>query len=75
MGLFQLEIFLYVYLQSIATSERLQIGVARWYIFSPKIGILSTFRRVLQCKMLVYFMDIWSILRPSNILHMGIWYI
>jgi hypothetical protein len=35
--------------------------------FQTKKWNLGTFWRVLQCKMLVYFMDIWSILRPFDI--------
>jgi hypothetical protein len=41
--------------------------VARWYIFRPKIAIWVKVWRALQWKMLVYFMDIWSILRPFDI--------
>jgi hypothetical protein len=39
--------------------------VARWFIFKPKIP----FMRVLQWQILVYFMTIWSILRPLEIIY------
>jgi hypothetical protein len=32
--------------------------VARWFVFKPKIPILGKFWRVLQWKILVYFMTI-----------------
>jgi hypothetical protein len=35
--------------------------------FQTKKRNLGTLWRVLQCKMLVYFMDIWSILRPFGL--------
>jgi hypothetical protein len=41
--------------------------VARWYIFKPKNPNLGKFGRVLRWKMLIYFMSIWSILRPFGI--------
>jgi hypothetical protein len=37
--------------------------------FQTKNWNLGTFWRVLQCKMLVYFMGIWSILRPSDLFY------
>jgi glycosyltransferase involved in cell wall biosynthesis len=49
--------------------------VARWYIFKPKKPNLGKFLRVLQWKILVYFMDIWSIFRPFRIYFMALWYI
>jgi hypothetical protein len=48
------------------------IRVARFYIFKPKNSNLGKFWRVLQWKMLVYLMVIWSILRSFG---MAIWYI
>jgi hypothetical protein len=45
------------------------------YIFIPKIPILGKFWRVLQWKMLVYFMAIWSILRPFFVYFTALWYI
>jgi hypothetical protein len=52
--------------------------VARCFVFKPKIG---KFGRVLQWKMMVYFMDTWSILRSFVIFYehlvqfVVIWYI
>jgi hypothetical protein len=43
--------------------------VARWFVFKPKIPNLDKFWRVLQWKILVYFMTIWSILRPLEIFY------
>jgi hypothetical protein len=43
--------------------------VARWYIFKLKILIWVHFCRVLQWKMLLYFMDIWPILMPIGIFY------
>jgi hypothetical protein len=49
--------------------------------FQAKNRKLGTFRGVMQWKMLVYFLDIWSILRPSDILNgrlvylVVIWYV
>jgi hypothetical protein len=40
--------------------ERIDTRAARWFVFKPKMG---KFWRVLQWKMMVYFMDTWSILR------------
>jgi hypothetical protein len=52
---------------------------ARWFIFRPKKNYLGKFWRVSQWKMLVYFMDIWSIFRPVDVLILWpfvvIWYI
>jgi hypothetical protein len=50
--------------------------VARWYIFKTKNPNLGTFFSVLQGKMLVKFMAIWSILLPFRIFcgHFGIFY-
>jgi hypothetical protein len=42
--------------------------VARWFVFKPKI-YLGNFWWVLQWKILVYFMTIWSILQPFEILY------
>jgi hypothetical protein len=42
-----------------ATTRR----VARWFVFKPKNPNLGKFWRILHWKMLVYFMDTWSILR------------
>jgi hypothetical protein len=41
--------------------------VARWFVFKTKDPNLGKFWRVLQRKMLVYFMETWSILRCSAI--------
>jgi hypothetical protein len=41
----------------------MEARVARWHIFQTKNHDLDKFWRVKQFKMLVYFMDIWSILR------------
>jgi hypothetical protein len=55
--------------------------VARWYIFKPKNPHLGNFWRVLQWEMVVYFMNIWSILQSFVILYghlvyfVKIWYI
>jgi hypothetical protein len=55
--------------------------VARWFVFKPKIPILVIFWRVLQWKISAYFMTIWSILLPLEILNghlvhfVVIWYI
>jgi hypothetical protein len=43
-----------------------QKRVARWYIFKPKIHFWVILGG--SCKMLVYFMDIWSILQLFGIL-------
>jgi hypothetical protein len=57
------------------------IRVARWYIFKPKIPIWVNFGGVLQLKMLVYFVAIWSILQPFGVFcgylvyFIAIWYI
>jgi hypothetical protein len=42
---------------------------ARWFVFKPKLQILGKFWRVLQWKVLVYFMDTWSILRSFVIFY------
>jgi hypothetical protein len=47
--------------------------VARWHFFKPKNPNLGKFWRVLQWKILVYFMAIWYILWPFGIF-MFIWY-
>jgi hypothetical protein len=53
----------------------------RMAFFQTKNPTLGKFWRALQWKMLVYFMDIWSILRPFDILYgrlvyfVVIWYI
>jgi hypothetical protein len=51
--------------------------VARWVCFQTKNPTLGKFWRVLQWKMLVYFMDTWSILRPFVIFygHLVSWHI
>jgi hypothetical protein len=41
-----------------------QTRVARWFVFKQKIPISVIF---LECKMLAYFMALWSLLRPSGI--------
>jgi hypothetical protein len=46
---------------------QVQARVARWHIFRPNIPILGKFWRVLQWKMLVYLIAIWSYLRPFGI--------
>jgi hypothetical protein len=62
-------------------SKRPAVRVARWHIFKPKNPNLGKFWRVLQWKILVYFMTIWSYLRPVDIFcghlvhFMVIWYI
>jgi hypothetical protein len=43
--------------------------VARWLYFQTQNRNLGTLSRVLQWKMLVYFMDIWSILSPLDIFY------
>jgi hypothetical protein len=43
--------------------------VARWYIFKPKIPIWVYFWRALEWKILIYFKDIWNILRPFGIFY------
>jgi hypothetical protein len=40
--------------------------VARWYVKRKNLN-LGKFLRVKQWNMLVYFMDIWSILRPFDV--------
>jgi hypothetical protein len=47
---------------STAPRRRGTTGVARWFVFKPKIPILGKFWRVLQWKILAYFMTIWFIL-------------
>jgi hypothetical protein len=60
---------------------KVRLGNARWFVFKPKIRILGKFRRVLQWKRMVYFMDSWSILRSFVIFYghfvkfVVIWYI
>jgi hypothetical protein len=55
--------------------------VARWLVFKPKNPNLGKFWRILHWKMLVYFMDTWSILRSFVIFYghlvklVVIWYI
>jgi hypothetical protein len=51
--------------------------VARWHISITKNPDLGKFWRALQCKMLIYFMTIRSILLPYGIFvdFMVIWYI
>jgi hypothetical protein len=64
-----------------ADKTRFPIRDARWFIFRPKIFNLATFWRVLQWKMLVYCMGIWSILWTFNIFYghlvyfVVVWYI
>jgi hypothetical protein len=36
----------------------LKSRVARWFIYKPKNSNLGKFLRVIDCKMLIYFMDI-----------------
>jgi hypothetical protein len=56
------------------------VRVARWYIFKTKNPNLGKFLRVLQWKMLKYFMDIGSILQQIGLFYdhlvcfMVIWY-
>jgi hypothetical protein len=49
--------------------EWVHARVARWYIFKTKIPILGKFLMVLQWKMLVYYMAIWSNLRSFGIFY------
>jgi hypothetical protein len=46
-----------------------RIRVARWFIFGPKIPIWADFVRVLDWKMLLYFMAIGNILWTFVIFH------
>jgi hypothetical protein len=48
----------------VTQSGAFPISVARCYIFKAKI-CTSKFWQVLQCKILVFYMAIWSILRPN----------
>jgi hypothetical protein len=56
--------------------------VARWYIFKPKTPIWVNVWWVLQWEMLVYFTDLWYIVRPIGIFYaylyslwsFGIWF-
>jgi hypothetical protein len=43
--------------------------VARWYIFPTKVPNLGKFWRALERKMLVLFMAVWNVLRPSVIFY------
>jgi hypothetical protein len=43
--------------------------VARWYLFKPKIPNFGQFWSVLQRKMLVSFMHIWSNLLPLHMFY------
>jgi hypothetical protein len=55
--------------------------VARWFVFKPKIPIWLNFGGSCYGKILVYFMNIWSILRSLEIFYghlvyfVVIWYI
>jgi hypothetical protein len=54
-----------LFLPAIETWKQLQIRVARWHTFKPKFTSRVIFCRVLQWKMLVYFMTticyiVWS---------------
>jgi hypothetical protein len=51
--------------------------VVRWFIFKPKNPNLGIFLRSLECKMLLYVMTIWNILRQFDKLveFVCIWYI
>jgi hypothetical protein len=55
--------------------------VARWFIFIPINPNLGIFWRVLEWKMLVYFITIWNSLRPLGVFDghlvqfVVIWYI
>jgi hypothetical protein len=55
--------------------------VARWFVFKPKVPVLGKFGRVLQWKILVDFMTIWSMLLLLEIFYghfvyfVFIWYI
>jgi hypothetical protein len=57
------------------------VRVARWFVFKPKNPNLGKFWRVLQWKILVYFVTNRSILRPLEIFYghlvyfVVIWYI
>jgi hypothetical protein len=44
-------------------------GVARWFVFKPKIPILVKMWRALEYKMLLFFMTFWNILRPVGIIY------
>jgi hypothetical protein len=47
-----------------------QDSVARWYVFKSKIHTnLGKFWKVLQKKMLVFLIAIWSILRPNSLFY------
>jgi hypothetical protein len=48
---------------------------ARWFVCKPKIAIWVNFGWVLLWKIFVYFMTIWSTLRPLEIHVIAIWYI
>jgi hypothetical protein len=45
------------------------LGVARWFVFQTKNPNLGKFWRVLQWKMVVYFIDTWSISWPFVIFY------
>jgi hypothetical protein len=45
----------------------LNSGCARWFIFKPKNPNLGTLWTELQLNMLVYFIAVWSILRPFGL--------
>jgi hypothetical protein len=55
---------------SLALMMTTQTRVARWYMyFQTKNTNLGKFWRVLQCKILVYFMAIWYILRLFGVFY------
>jgi hypothetical protein len=58
--------------RNVTRTVRAITRVARCAYFQTKNPNLGKFRRVLQRKILVYFIPIWSILRPFGI---GIWYV
>jgi hypothetical protein len=47
--------------------QQVDIRVARWFIFIPKIPIWINYWRALEWKVFVYFMTIRNILRPFGI--------
>jgi hypothetical protein len=64
-----------------AAQDTLPSRVARWFVFKPKIKIWVNFGGSCCGKYLVYFMTIWSTLRPLEIFYghfvyfVVIWYI
>jgi hypothetical protein len=48
---------------------QVDIRVARWFVFKPKIPIWVNFRGLSNVKRFVYFMTIWNILRSFGIMY------